>query len=368
MIYKNALLFDGRFDLVRADLETEGTRIRRIGASLDGGDAADCTGCLLVPGFVDLHIHGCRGADTCDATREALETMASFLLTKGVTSFCPTTMTVSEEEICRALRNVQGCMARPVRGARILGVNMEGPFLSEKRRGAQKAAYVRETDFDSFRRWFDGCGGIVKLVDIAPERPGAESFVRQAAPLCTVSLAHSEAGYEEASRAFSWGISHVTHLCNAMTGFAHRAPGAVGAALDSDSVRAELICDGYNIHPSMIRAAFKMFGEERICLISDSMMATGMPDGEYELGGQAVFMKDRFAARSDGTIAGSATNLFDCMKKAMEFGIPESTAIFAATRNPAKSIGIYDTAGSITPGKYSDLLIVDSRYDLIKVF
>ncbi len=361
MIYQNAMLFNERFDLVRADLETEGAGIRRIGASLDGGDAADCTGCLLVPGFVDLHIHGCRGADTCDATREALETMASFLLTKGVTSFCPTTMTVSEEEICRALRNVQGCMARPVRGARILGVNMEGPFLSEKRRGAQKASYVREPDFDSFRRWFDGCGGIVKLVDIAPERPGAESFVRQAAPLCTVSLAHSEAGYEEASRAFSWGISHVTHLCNAMTGFAHRAPGAVGAALDSDTVQAELICDGLHIHPAALRILFRALGEDRTIVISDAMRAAGQADGPSELGGQPVFVKDGQARLADGTLAGSTANLHQELKNLVAFGVPLRQAVKSVSLNPARALREEGRVGSLAPGKLADFVALDAR-------
>ena len=182
-----------------------------------------------------------------------------------------------------------------------------------------------------------------------------------------ISIGHTTSDYDCAKKAMDAGALHVTHLFNAMPPFAHRDPGVIGAALDTEGCMVELICDGYHIHPSMIRAAFKMFGEERICLISDSMMATGMPDGEYELGGQAVYMKNRFAALSDGTIAGSATNLFGCMKKAMEFGIPESTSIFAATRNPAKSIGIYDKVGSIAPGKYSDLLIVDSHYHLKKV-
>ena len=164
------------------------------------------------------------------------------------------------------------------------------------------------------------------------------------------------------------GVNHVTHLYNAMPPFAHRDPGVIGAACDSEDCMVELICDGFHIHPCVVRTTFKMFGDERVVLVSDSMMAAGMGNGTYELGGQEVTMKDRLATLSNGTIAGSATNLFDCMKKAMEFGIPESTAIFAATRNPAKSIHVYDKVGSLTPGKYADVLLVDDSYNLIKVF
>lgn len=251
--------------------------------------------------------------------------------------------------------------------ARIAGINMEGPFCRCKEKGAQAAEHICPPDIGFFRLCNERCGNIIKLVTLSPKEDGALDFIRELKDEVMVSIGHTTADYNCTKAAMDAGVSHVTHLFNAMPPFAHRDPGVIGAALDTENCMAELICDGYHIHPSMIRAAFKMFGEERICLISDSMMATGMPDGTYELGGQAVYMKDRFAALSDGTLAGSATNLFDCMKKAMEFGIPESTAIFAATRNPAKSIGIYHQTGSLTPGKYADILLVDEAYNLEQV-
>ena len=285
----------------------------------------------------------------------------------GVTAVVPASMTLSEEELTSIFTNAANYTQKE-NAALFCGINMEGPFVDVKKKGAQASEHICPPDPDFFRLCNEHCGNIIKLVTLSPKEEGAMDFIRELKDEVMISLGHTTADYNCAKAAMDAGAAHVTHLFNAMPPFAHRDPGVIGAALDTENCMAELICDGYHIHPSMIRAAFKMFGEERICLISDSMMATGMPDGTYELGGQAVYMKDRFAALSDGTLAGSATNLFDCMKKAMEFGIPESTAIFAATRNPAKSIGIYDKVGSITPGKYGDILVVDDKYNLIQVF
>ena len=202
---------------------------------------------------------------------------------------------------------------------------------------------------------------------MAPNVDKAFDFIQEVKDEVVISIGHTTANYECAKKAMDMGAKHVTHLYNAMPPFAHRDPGVVGAACDTPDCMVELICDGFHIHPATIRTTFKMFGDERVVLISDSMMATGMPNGKYELGGQEVTMTDCFAALSDGTIAGSATNLFDCMKKAMEFGIPEATAIFAATRNPANSIGVYDKVGSLTPGKYADIVLVNDNYEIQQV-
>ena len=368
MLLKNAKVYNEVFEPVEADVAVEGERIHAIGNGIGAsGEVYDLTGCTLIPGLIDMHIHGCAGSDTGDATPEALEAMSECLVQRGVTSFCPTSMTLSFEELQKIFANVAE-MKDKVGGAYIQGINMEGPYIAMSKKGAQNGQYVRNPDKDEFRRLYDGCGGCVSIVDIAPECDGAEAFIKEVQPYCPVSTAHTAAGYDQAVQAIEWGVRHTTHLYNAMPPFAHRNPGVIGAAFDDPECRMELICDGYHIHGAVVRATFSMMGSERMVLISDSMMATGMPNGTYSLGGQAVWMKDGKATLTDGeTIAGSATNLYDCMRKAVSFDIPLADAIFAATRNPAQSIGIYDEVGSIAPGKKAHVLLVDDELNLKQV-
>ena len=249
----------------RGDIEIEDGKILRVGKDLPRKEedlAVDCAGSYtVVPGFVDVHIHGCAGADTCDATREALEAMAAFLLAHGVTSFCPTTMTTSRETIQAALLAAKDMMDHPMEGgARVVGVNMEGPFIAKERKGAQKEEDILPPDFPLFQRFYEESGGIVRLVDVAPEQPGGLDFVEKASQLCTVSIAHTTADYDQAKAAFDKGVTHATHLFNAMSGLHHRKPGVVGAVFDDSRVRGELICDGFHIHPAVLRAAFRLLG------------------------------------------------------------------------------------------------------------
>ena len=364
MILKNAELFNRDFDLVHADVRVEGDKISAVGQELSGGDALDLTGCIVSPGFVDIHIHGRAGADTCDGTREALEKIASSLIQQGVTSFCPTTMTVSLPEIRTALAAARDCMEHPPTGASVIGVNMEGPYISPHRKGAQSEEFVRRPDAAEFQKIFDECGGIVKFVDLAPERDGADDFIRSVKDYCCVSVAHTEAGYEQAKRAFSLGAAHVTHLFNAMTGLNHREPGVVGAVFDDASVSAEIICDGFHIHPAVLRTAFRQLGETRTVVISDSMRAAGLPDGVSELGGQTVYVKDGRARLEDGTIAGSTTNLYDEMRNLVRFGIPLRQVFRSVTINPAREARADGKIGSIAPGKFADLNVFDDKWNL----
>ena len=286
MLLIHAKYLDEDFRLVQGDIEIEDGKILRVGKDLPRKEedlAVDCAGSYtVVPGFVDVHIHGCAGADTCDATREALEAMAAFLLAHGVTSFCPTTMTTSRETIQAALLAAKDMMDHPMEGgARVVGVNMEGPFIAKERKGAQKEEDILPPDFPLFQRFYEESGGIVRLVDVAPEQPGGLDFVEKASQLCTVSIAHTTADYDTAMEAFRLGARQVTHLFNAMPPFSHRAPGVVGAALDTPICNVELICDGIHIHPAVVRAVFKMFGPKRVILVSDTMRAAGMPDGDY---------------------------------------------------------------------------------------
>ena len=364
MILKNAKIFDEDFRIIRADVSVSGQKIDAIAPELAGDGACDLSGCLIAPGFVDIHTHGCAGADTSDGTREAVETMAGHLVTKGVTSFCPTTMTLPMEQIETALSVIRDCMEHPPEGAAVLGANMEGPYISPNRRGAQMEQYVHKPDFPEFRKVFEACGGIVKLVNLAPECEGGLAFAEQASKICRVTLAHTEADYDQAKEAFRHGVTHVTHLFNAMNGIHHRKPGAVGAVFDDERVRAELVCDGYHIHPAVLRMAFRILGEDRTVLISDSMRAAGLPDGTSELGGQQVFVKDGMARLADGTIAGSTTNLYDEVKNLIRFGIPLRQAIKSATINPALAIGEAEKVGSIRVGKYADLVVLDDNFDI----
>lgn len=365
MLLKNAKIMDENFQLINADIETKGEKITAVAAHLTGnGEEYDLSGYTIVPGFVDIHIHGCAGFDTCDGTREALEKMAAHLVTKGVTSFCPTTMTVSHKEIAHVLSVIKDCMDTPPAGSAIQGVNMEGPYISAHKKGAQKGEFVKDPDWAEFKEYYDRCGGIIKLVDIAPECEHADEFIANASKLCTVSIAHTQANYEQTQHAFKMGITHATHLYNAMSGFNHREPGVVGAVLDDGRVRAELICDGFHIHPTVLRVSFRALGNDRSIIVSDSMRAAGQPDGVSELGGQTVYVKNGQARLSDGTIAGSTTNILQEVQNLVRFGVPFGQVIQSATLNPAKEIREDDKIGSIKVGKQADLVVLDKDLNI----
>lgn len=373
MLLIHANYLDEDFRLVQGDIEIEDGKILRVGKDLPRKEedlAVDCAGSYtVVPGFVDVHIHGCAGADTCDATREALEAMAAFLLAHGVTSFCPTTMTTSRETIQAALLAAKDMMDHPMEGgARVVGVNMEGPFIAKERKGAQKEEDILPPDFPLFQRFYEESGGIVRLVDVAPEQPGGLDFVEKASQLCTVSIAHTTADYDQAKAAFDKGVTHATHLFNAMSGLHHRKPGVVGAVFDDSRVRGELICDGFHIHPAVLRAAFRLLGD-RALIVSDSMRANGMPEGEaFDLGGQMVTVHQGKALLPDGTIAGSVTNLHQEIKNLVSFGVPFEQAVKAATLLPARAIGLDREIGSIAPGKRADLVVLDENLDIAAVY
>ena len=373
MLLIHAKYLDEDFRLVQGDIEIEDGKILRVGKDLPRKEedlAVDCAGSYtVVPGFVDVHIHGCAGADTCDATREALEAMAAFLLAHGVTSFCPTTMTTSRETIQAALLAAKDMMDHPMEGgARVVGVNMEGPFIAKERKGAQKEEDILPPDFPLFQRFYEESGGIVRLVDVAPEQPGGLDFVEKASQLCTVSIAHTTADYDQAKAAFDKGVTHATHLFNAMSGLHHRKPGVVGAVFDDSRVRGELICDGFHIHPAVLRAAFRLLGD-RALIVSDSMRANGMPEGEaFDLGGQMVTVHQGKALLPDGTIAGSVTNLHQEIKNLVSFGVPFEQAVKAATLLPARAIGLDGEIGSIAPGKRADLVVLDENMDIAAVY
>lgn len=331
----------------------------------DDGEVIDAEGLLVLPGLVDIHSHGAAGEDFSDGNPEGLKKILQYEKRCGITSYCPTSMTFPKERLRQIFASIKGAQTED--GATVVGINMEGPFLDPAKKGAHVEKWIAAPDVAFVRELNQDADGLVRLVTLAPNMDGAEEFIKEMHEEVCISLGHTAADYDCASRAMKLGAHHVTHLYNAMQPFGHRAPGLIGAAMDDPECMVELICDGYHIHPSAIRAAFRMFGPERVILISDSMRATGRKNGTYELGGQEVTVKDRKAVLKDGTLAGSATNLYGCMCKAVEFGIPLEQAIMAATANPARSIGIFDRVGSIRIGKQADLLLVSENLELKRV-
>ena len=331
----------------------------------DDEKVIDAEGLLVLPGLVDIHSHGAAGEDFSDGNPEGLKKILQYEKRCGITSYCPTSMTFPKERLRQIFASIKGAQTED--GATVVGINMEGPFLDPAKKGAHVEKWIAAPDVAFVRELNQDADGLVRLVTLAPNMDGAEEFIKEMHEEVCISLGHTAADYDCASRAMKLGAHHVTHLYNAMQPFGHRAPGLIGAAMDDPECMVELICDGYHIHPSAIRAAFRMFGPERVILISDSMRATGMENGTYELGGQEVTVKDRKAVLKDGTLAGSATNLYGCMCKAIEFGIPLEQAIMAATANPARSIGIFDRVGSIRIGKQADLLLVSENLELKRV-
>ena len=337
----------------------------------------DAGGCLVVPGFVDIHIHGCGNRDFSDGDMLAVAEIAEREAAWGVTSLCAATMTLPEQRLLKAAQAVRAYCEdlkrrepdRYRRGARILGINMEGPFIAREKKGSQREEDIRLPDLELVERLQQASGGRIRLLDFAPELPGADRLIHALKDRMVLSVAHTNADYDTALRAMKQGVRHVTHLCNAMSPYHHRAPGVVGAAFDSPDVQVELIADGFHNHPSVVRGMFRMFGEERILLISDSMRATGISDGVFELGGQTVRVHGKQALLEDGTIAASVTPLFDCVKNCVQnMNIPLESAVRCASINPAKAVGADDKVGSLAPGKYADVLLIRQQtFELEKV-
>lgn len=365
---------NGRFESVELVSDKAGDGdLQNAVRGIEGGEneVIDGEGAYAIPGLIDLHFHGCMGYDFCDGTKEAIRKIARYEASVGVTGIAPATMTLPVQELVHILETAadykESEEKENVSGADLLGINMEGPFISIEKKGAQDERNIISCDTDICRRFLKASKGLVKFVGIAPERSrDFLSFIRQMKDKVNISLAHTNADYDTAKAAFDAGADHAVHLYNAMPAFSHRAPGVVGAVSDSPHVNAELICDGVHIHPSVVRATFKMMGADRMILISDSMRATGMPDGRYLLGGLEVDVAgNRATLVSDGALAGSATNLMDCVRTAVKrMGIPLETAVACASMNPAKALGVYGDYGSITAGKKADMVLLDKELEL----
>ena len=331
------------------DIGVENGKIIAIG-NLDG-EGVDFGGARIYPGLVDTHSHGCIGLDVMDA--EKLGEMADWELAQGITTWYPTTMTMSKEDVAAATA-VDIDLGH---GANIPGFHMEGPFINAKYRGAQNPDYILAPTMD----FFNACKNI-KRVTLAPEAEGAMEFIKECP--AQISIGHTDADYDTAMKAFEAGASSLTHTYNAMPGIHHRNPGPIGAASDSEGAYAELICDGTHVHRSAVKMLIKTVGTDRIVLVSDSIRGTALEDGTYMFGGMLMTVKDGTARMENGALAGSTTSLFGCVKKAISFGFSPEEAVKMASENPAKMMGL--NKGKIEVGYDADFIIVDDGFNLIK--
>ena len=337
------------------------------GDAIAAEEVIDAGGRYVASGFLNVHIHGCKGSDTMDATQEALGAMQAFLPRTGVTAFLPTTMTCTWQEIAAALTAVRTAMQTPRVGAQVLGAHMEGPFISPAKKGSQAEENILRADYARLAPFAD----VVRIVTLAPEElpEGSDFLARCRAAGIHVSIGHTAADYETARRAVLMGGAHrFTHLYDAMQGFHHRAPGVVGAAFDTDAY-VELIADNVHACPMAQRLAYRVKGKDRVILITDALRACGMGDGPSELGGQQVFVQGERATLADGTIAGSVATMNRCLRLFLEnTGASVADAVAMVTKNPAEDLGIYGERGSLTPGKRADITIFDEQiavYDTI---
>ncbi|MDO4182573.1 MAG: N-acetylglucosamine-6-phosphate deacetylase [Coriobacteriia bacterium] len=325
------------------------------------GQVVDAAGCYVIPGLVDLHFHGAAGADISDGSLEGLHAMGAYEASRGVTAICPATMTLSEEILTAALTSAAAYVPAG-NEADLVGVNLEGPFISPDKVGAQNPEYVRLATVEEFRRLQQAAGGLVKLIDLAPEEEGALEFIEQLSGEVRISLAHNCTDYDTAAKAFELGARHLTHLYNAMPGMHHRKPGPIPAAAERTDVTAEIIADGIHIHPSMVRLAFNLFGDDRMILISDTLRAVGLGNGVYDLGGQDVTVDGYVATIENGALAGSVSDLMRCLYVAVtQMGIPLVSAVKAASANPARALGIADAYGSLNPGHVANVVLLDKE-------
>lgn len=367
------MVYTERFCFEPGEIAIEGDKIAKIALCGKEELAEKEAQTYILPGLVDIHFHGCAGYDFCDGTAQAMNAIASYEVAHGTTTICPATMTLAEEtllQICKtcaaAVETEKVCGDIPLQEI-LRGIYLEGPFISMEKKGAQNPAYIHEPDLAMLRRLQKAAGGMIRMAVTAPEVPGAMDMIREGQGEFRFSIAHTCADYETAKAAIEAGAAHVTHLYNAMPPYTHRQPGVIGAAAENEKTEVELICDGIHIHPCVVKNTFKLFGAGRVILISDSMMATGMEDGEYALGGQPVTVRGNRALLADGTIAGSATNLYDCMRTAIGMGVPEEEAVRAATMNPAVSVGLQEECGVLLPGRRADVLIADRAFALQEV-
>jgi N-acetylglucosamine-6-phosphate deacetylase len=352
---------------VYADLAIANERIAALGQDLSLAQAPvlDATACLILPGFIDVHVHGGVDHDVMDASVQGLAALANFFARHGVSAFLPTTMTAPHANTLAAVSAIAQQDSTPGRGARILGVHLEGPYISPKFPGAQPATFIRPPNLDEFTELL--AAGPVRMITLAPEAPGAEALIRAAAKQNVVAvLGHTNATYEECKMAVAWGVTQATHTYNAMSGLHHRRPGTLGAVLSNDAIYAQLIADNIHVHPAGMKILARCKGVERTVLITDAMRATGLGPGTYDLGGQMVTVKDGECRLADGTLAGSLLTMERALANFMAAtGLSLAEAWPATSRTPARALGLAHELGAILPGYHADLVLLDAQLQVV---
>lgn len=358
-------LEDGAFH--KTNLLVEGERIVSIGAGLENAEEIiDASSMYIIPGIIDLHFHGCAGYDLCDASALSIKKMVEYQRRNGITTVCPATMTLPVPELFEIMKSVKEYQNDDPDG--MAGILLEGPFIHPEKCGAQDKTNCIKPDSQLFEELQLASGGAIRLVTIAPELPGAFEFARNLSENVCIAIGHSTSDYETAAKMFQSGASHVTHLYNGMIPWSHREPGIPGAAMDAPNVTVELICDGNHLHPAVIRSTFRQFGSDRIVLVSDSTMAAGLPDGTYRLGGSKVICRNKRVTTESGVLAGSASNLMDCIQKAVEVvKMPLEEVVKCATINPAKILNIDENYGSLSVGKYANIVVLNQNLKISSV-
>lgn len=367
ILIRNAEIFLEKKGKIRGSIYIENGKINRIYFDKEAPNQLnknvhilDGTGLTVIPGFIDIHIHGTNGADTMDATEEALDTIAGALPKEGTTSFLATTITQSDKNIEKALMNIARYKNKPGY-AEILGVHLEGPFIEKSKAGAQPLQYIVKPDMDLFKRWQTLSGHRIRVITLAPEQDPDGTFIETLVKNgVKVSAGHTETDFIGMKKAVDKGVTQLTHLCNAMNGIHHRDVGPLGAAFLLENLQVELIADGIHVVPEMLQIIFNNIGSDRIILITDAMRAKGLPDGTYELGGRPVEVHNNRACLKDGTLAGSILKMCDAVRTMLDLeGVSLDDIVKMASINPAKQIGVYNRKGSIAVGKDADLLLVD---------
>ena len=364
---KNVKVYIKNVGIVKTNIGIENGRIAYIGNEENIEPIFETDG-IVVPGFIDEHIHGAGGADAMDGTVEALQTISEFLAREGTTGFLATTMTQSPENITNALKAVKKVREKgEYKGAEVLGVHLEGPFISPKHVGAQPLEYVATPDAELFDKYNEASGNSIKIVTLAPEVEGGLGLVKHLSNIGVVaSVGHTGGKYADVVNAVAAGATNVTHTYNAQTGLHHREAGVVGAAMLLDELNCEMICDTIHVSVPAIKLVIKNKPHDKYTLITDAMRAKGMPDGKSELGGQDVFVNNGEARLADGTLAGSVLKMNVAVKNLVEkAGVPFTDAIDFATYNPAKNIGVLNERGTIEVGKRADLTVLNSDFEVL---
>lgn len=374
IVLANGRILTAHNQFIEGSVMVDNGKITQILGKLDVSElgqnitVVELDGKYLVPGFLDVHVHGGNGSDTMDGTVDAINEMARFHASHGTTSFLPTTMTAPLPDIEQALHAVKQAMEQGTEGAEVLGCHMEGPFISVEFKGAQNPEHIHPPSVEVIQSYLDQVGPIIRLMTIAPEQPGAAELITFLSKNGIVAAAgHTNATYADMEAAIEQGVSHIIHCYNGMRGLHHREPGVVGAALVHDEVSAELIADGVHVHPGAMKLVLKAKPEDKVVLISDSIRASGLADGVYDLGGQEVIVHNGICNLKSGNLAGSTLTLDKAVRNAVDLiGLPLELAVQLASYNPACVIGVQDRKGTIAVGKDADLVVMDDDLSVVK--